>query len=102
MTPLWGPWTDRGGKRKHAMQVATLGACLELTVTLLVMYFEWSVYVLYVSAAIGGFSGSVTVLMVGATSYLADISSEEERSFRIGEAKRTQIKCQLPRQITKL
>ena len=66
------------------MQVAILGACLELTVALLVMYFEWSVYVLFVSAAISGFSGCATVLMVGATSYIADTSSEEKRAFRIG------------------
>ena len=86
VAPLWGPWTDKGGKRKPALQVAILGACLEVAVTLLVMYFEWSVYILFVSAAVSGFSGFATVLMVGATSYIADISSEEERAFRIGEA----------------
>ena len=86
VAPLWGPWTDKGGKRKPALQVAILGACLEVTVTLLVMYFECSVYILFVSAAVSGFSGFATVLMVGATSYIVDISSEEERAFRIGEA----------------
>ena len=85
MAPLWGPWTDKGGKREPAMQVAILGACLEWIAALLVMYFEWSVYVLFVSAAISGLSGFATVLMVGATSYIADISSEEERGFRIGK-----------------
>ena len=85
MAPLWGPWTDRGGKRKPALQAAILGACLELTVALLVMYFHWSVYVLFVSAAISGFSGFATVLLVGATSYIVDSSTQEERAFRIGE-----------------
>lgn len=67
------------------MQFAILGACLEMIVTLLVMYFKWSVYVLYLSATISGFSGFATVLMVGATAYIADISEKEERAFRIGE-----------------
>ena len=82
---FWGPWTDRAGKRKPALQFAILGACLEVIVTLLVMYFKWSVYVLYLSATIRGFSGFTTVLMVGATAYIADISEKEERAFRIGE-----------------
>ena len=85
LAPLWGPWTDRGGKRKPALQFAILGACLEMIVTLLVMYFKWSVYVLFLSATISGFSGFATVLMVGATAYIADITEKEERAFRIGE-----------------
>ena len=68
------------------MQIAILGACLELIITLLVMYFKWSVYFLLVSAAISGFSGFATVLMVGATSYIADVSTKEERAFQIGES----------------
>ena len=86
MAPLWGPWTDKGGKRKPALQVAILGACLELSITLLVMYLEWSVYILFVAAAVSGLSGFATVLLVGASSYIADISSEEERAFRLGES----------------
>ena len=85
VAPLWGPWTDKGGKRKPALVVAIVGACLEIGTVLLVMYFNLSVYFLYVSAAIGGFSGFAVVLLVGATSYIADISTKEERAFRIGE-----------------
>lgn len=86
MAPLWGPWTDKGGKRKPALQVAILGACLELSITLLVMYLELSVYILFVAAAVSGLSGFATVLLIGASSYIADISSEEERAFRLGES----------------
>ena len=49
------------------------------------MYFKWSVYVLFLSATISGFSGFTTVLMMGATVYIADISEKEERAFRIDE-----------------
>ena len=42
-------------------------------------------YVLIVGAALNGLSGFATVLFVGATAYIADVSSKEERSFRIGE-----------------
>lgn len=85
VAPLWGPWTDKGDKRKPALLVAIIGACLEMATVLLIMYFNWSVYFLYVSAAISGFSGFATVLLVGAMSYIADISTKEERAFRIGE-----------------
>ena len=85
VAPLWGPWTDKGGKRKPALLVAIIGAGLEMATVLLVMYFDLSLYFLYVSAAISGFSGFAVVLMVGATSYIADISTKEERAFRIGE-----------------
>ena len=85
VAPLWGPWTDKGGKRKPALLVAIIGAGLEMTTVLLVMYFNLSLYFLYVAAAISGFSGFAVVLMVGATSYIADISTKEERAFRIGE-----------------
>lgn len=83
VAPLWGPWTDNGGKRKPALLVAIMGACLEMVITLLVMYFDWSVYVLIVGAALNGLSGFATVLFVGATAYIADVSSKEERAFRI-------------------
>jgi len=83
VAPLWGPWTDKGGKRKPALLVAIIGAGLEMATVLLVMYFDLSLYFLYVSAAISGFSGFAVVLMVGATSYIADISTKEERAFRI-------------------
>ena len=85
VAPLWGPWTDKGGKRKPALLVAIIGAGLEMATVLLVMYLDLSLYFLYVSAAISGFSGFAVVLMVGATSYIADISTKEERAFRIGE-----------------
>ena len=42
-------------------------------------------YVLIVGAALNGLSGFATVLFVGATAYIADVSSKEERAFRIGE-----------------
>ena len=84
VAPFWGSWTDKGGKRKPSLLVGIIGACLEMSTVLIVMYFELSVYFLYVSAAISGFSGFAVVLMIGATSYVADISTQEERAFRIG------------------
>ena len=42
-------------------------------------------YLLYVSAAIGGFSRFAVVSLIGAISHVADISTKKERVFRIGE-----------------
>ena len=35
VAPLWGPWTDKGSKRKPALLVAIIGAGLEMTTVLL-------------------------------------------------------------------
>ena len=54
-----------------------------MATVLLVM--NLSLYFLYVSAAISGFSEFAVVLTVGAMSYMVDISTKEERAFRMGE-----------------
>jgi PCFT/HCP family folate transporter-like MFS transporter 1/3 len=59
-----GSWTDSRG-RKPALLLPALGSAIEAGLTILVMYFEWPVYVLFIGGAINGFSGYFTTLIMG-------------------------------------
>ena len=50
----------------------------------MVMYFEWPLYVLFVGAAISGFSGFLTTVMLAVMSYIADTTEKTGVALRIG------------------
>ena len=87
VAPFWGPWTDKTGRRKPALIAPAIGTLLQTIVVLMVMYFEWPLYVLFVGSAISGFSGFLTTLMLASMSYIADTTEKTGRAFRIGKAK---------------
>lgn len=78
---FWGLWIDNGGRRKFVLFVVILGVCLEMVIILLVMYFDWLVYVLIVGVVLNGLLGFVIVLFVGVMVYIVDVFSKEERVF---------------------
>lgn len=85
VAPFWGPWTDKTGRRKPALIAPAIGTLLQTIVVLMVMYFEWPLYVLFVGSAISGFSGFLTTLMLASMSYIADTTEKTGRAFRIGK-----------------
>ena len=87
VAPFWGPWTDKTGRRKPALIAPAIGTLLQTIVVIMVMYFEWPLYVLFVGSAISGFSGFLTTLMLASMSYIADTTEKTGRAFRIGKAK---------------
>ena len=87
VAPFWGPWTDKTGRRKPALIAPAIGTLLQTIVVLMVMYFEWPLYVLFVGSAISGFSGFLTTLMLASMSYIADTTEKTGRAFRIGKPK---------------
>ena len=86
VAPFWGPWTDKTGRRKPALIAPAIGTLLQTIVVLMVMYFEWPLYVLFVGSAISGFSGFLTTLMLACMSYIADTTEKTGVAFRIGNA----------------
>ena len=84
IAPFWGPWTDKSRRRKPALIAPAMGALLQTIVVLMVMYFEWSLYVLFVGSAISGFSGFLTTLTLAALSYIADTTEKTGVALRIG------------------
>ena len=85
VAPFWGPWTDKTGRRKPALIVPAIGTLLQTIVVLMIMYFEWPLYVLFEGSATSGFSGFLTTLMLAAMSYIADTTEKTGVAFRIGK-----------------
>ena len=81
---ILGPWTDTGG-RCPALLAPPIGSAVESILILLIMYFEWPVYVLFVGEAINGFSGFVTIMTMAAFAYVSDVTSEKGLPIRIGQ-----------------
>ncbi|XP_058956656.2 proton-coupled folate transporter [Pocillopora verrucosa] len=82
MVLLLGPWTDTGGRRP-ALLAPPLGSALEAITVLLIMYFDWPVFVLFVGSAINGFSGFFTIMNMAAFAYVSDITTEEGLAIHI-------------------
>lgn len=84
VAPFWGPWTDKTRWRKPALIAPVIGALLHTVVVLMIMYFEWPLYVLFVGSAISGFSGFLPTLSLAAMSYIADTTEKTGVALRIG------------------
>ncbi|XP_078357699.1 proton-coupled folate transporter-like isoform X1 [Oculina patagonica] len=83
VAPFWGPWTDKTRRRKPALIAPVIGAMLHTVVVLMIMYFEWPLYVLFVGSAISGFSGFLSTFTLAAMSYIADTTEKTGVAFRI-------------------
>lgn len=78
MSPLWGKWSDRFG-RKPIIMVGTLGFSLSF---LLLAVSDAHLTVMYASRVLGGaFSGAVAAVAVA---YIADITTDETRTKGMG------------------
>ena len=85
VAPFWGPWTDKTRRRKPALIAPTIGALLNTAVVLMVMYFEWPLYMLFVGSAISGVSGFLTTVMLAIMSYIADTTETSGMAIRLGK-----------------
>jgi len=81
---LWmlGPYSDRQG-RKVAIIVPQLGTLLRCISVLAVIYFDLPLYVILMGAFIEGACGGIFMVVSAGFSYVADITTHENRSFRI-------------------
>ena len=83
ITILLGPLSDRFG-RKPLMLLAGLGALVEGILSILILHFQWSPYYFVATYFVGGAFGGFTVVLAASFSYIADVSSDKWRGFRIG------------------
>lgn len=82
-----GAWSDRTGNRKALMLIPLIGELITAIGLVLATYFflEWP---LWVTALIEGlppaFCGGLSIALMGSYSYMADVTTLENRTFRIG------------------
>ena len=84
MSLFMGTWTDRVG-RKPALIAPIFGSLFESIIVLLTMYLKWPIYVLFIGAAVNGFCGFFTTIVLAVMSYIADTTDEAERGLRLGK-----------------
>ncbi|KAG5672986.1 hypothetical protein PVAND_003070 [Polypedilum vanderplanki] len=86
MILFWGSWSDRHGKRKPCMFIPLIG---EITATfgmILNTYFKsWPMEIAAINDSLfPALSGGGFLMQLGTFSYMADITTEEDRTLRIG------------------
>lgn len=81
-----GSWSDRHNRRKPCILIPLCGQILMAFALLLCVYFENSPIeaAIFVEVFFPSITGSHFTMMVGFYSYIADITTEKERTVRIG------------------
>ncbi|KAG5673159.1 hypothetical protein PVAND_003227 [Polypedilum vanderplanki] len=83
---FWGSWSDRHGRRKPCMLIPVIGELAAALGLILNTYFKsWPMEVAGITEALfPGLAGGWFTMLMGVFSYIADITTEEERTLRIG------------------
>ncbi|XP_026576958.1 proton-coupled folate transporter [Pseudonaja textilis] len=79
---LFGPWSDSVGRRP-VLILPTLGMALQAAIYLVVMYAELPVGYLLVGRVLSGLSGDYNLVLAGCFAYVADVSDQKGRTFRV-------------------
>lgn len=82
VTPFFSAATDRLG-RKWPMMIVSVGVVIRLTINFFVMIFELPLLFFVLSSLIMGLTGGMGTLFAALFSYLADITTPENRPLRI-------------------
>ncbi|XP_071795893.1 proton-coupled folate transporter-like [Asterias amurensis] len=80
--PLIGMWSDLGG-RKRAMVIPIIGYLIGSLVWIYVTYTNSNLWYLLLAEFFIGIAGDFSALLAVCNAYLADITSERERTFRL-------------------
>lgn len=82
-----GAWSDRTGNRKYLMLIPIFGEMLSTVGLLLATHYftEWPLWVTGVIDVItSSLTGGYSIALAGCFSYLADVTTPESRTFRMG------------------
>lgn len=82
VVPLLGSWSDLAGHRP-VLILPNLGLAFQTVVYLLVMYLKLPVVCFLVGRILSGLSGDFNVILAACFSYVADISDQKSRTFRV-------------------
>ncbi|ALC49420.1 CG15890 [Drosophila busckii] len=83
---FWGSWSDRHRRRKPCILIPVVGEFLGVVGLMLCVYFENAPMeaAALTEAIFPSLSGGWFTMLMGVFSYIADITTEEERTLRIG------------------
>ncbi|XP_075155685.1 putative peptidoglycan muropeptide transporter SLC46 [Haematobia irritans] len=83
---FWGSWSDRHHRRKPCILIPIVGEFLGTVGLILCVYFKKTPMEVagLTEAIFPSLSGGWFVMLMGVFSYIADITTEEERTLRIG------------------
>ncbi|KAJ6643128.1 Solute carrier family 46 member 3 [Pseudolycoriella hygida] len=83
---FYGSWSDRHGRRKPCMLIPILGELIAALGLMLCTYFENTPMEAagVTEALFPGLTGGWFTMLMGVFSYVADVTSEEDRTLRIG------------------
>ncbi|XP_055371700.1 solute carrier family 46 member 3 isoform X2 [Condylostylus longicornis] len=83
---FWGSWSDRHGRRKPCMLIPILGEFLAAIGLIFCTYFESLPMEAsgFTEALFPGLTGGWFTQLMGVFSYIADVTTEEDRTLRIG------------------
>lgn len=82
-----GAWSDKTGNRKALLLTPVIGEIGSLIGLLVGTYYflEWPLWLMGLIEAMSAiFTGGLPVALMGSYSYLADVTTPESRTFRIG------------------
>lgn len=82
-----GAWSDKTGNRKVLMLIPIVGEIVSSLGLILATYFllEWPLWITALIEALpSAFSGSFPVALMASASYIADVTTVESRTFRMG------------------
>lgn len=82
LVPLLGSWSDHVGRRPILI-ISNLGLAVQAVVNLLVLYLKLPVVYLLVARVLSGLTGEFNSVLGGCFSYVADISDQRSRTFRV-------------------
>ncbi|XP_064537063.1 probable peptidoglycan muropeptide transporter SLC46 [Drosophila montana] len=83
---FWGSWSDRHRRRKPCILIPVVGEFLGVVGLMLCVYYENAPMeaAALTEAIFPSLSGGWFTMLMGVFSYIADITTEEERTLRIG------------------
>ena len=78
-----GAWSDRAGRRR-VMGLPIFGSAVESAIILWVISFNLPIHMILLAGFINGICGFFPTMVLSVFSYIADITDQSQRAFRLG------------------
>ncbi|XP_034025247.1 proton-coupled folate transporter-like isoform X2 [Thalassophryne amazonica] len=82
VVPVLGPWSDLAGRRP-VLIIPSIGLALQTGVNLVVMYLKLPVAYFFIGRMLSGLLGDFAAILAGCFSYVADVTDQKSRTFRV-------------------